>query len=261
MKYIINILIFSFLVAITSCQKNTDEGLNNPFSVTQLLISDTPSIDASLNIVSSNYENDETITQLDITGYFNKSKRGVSDIEKLVVGDTEIAEQSQGNGFYYKHYSGRDNSVQKKPIGEIVPFTIQSEFMGSFDANIYSPTPMIAEISDLVDGYASRSKGLEINWKQDTKGTKVAVIVTYEGNAYHNKDRGLPKEFISLYKVANDLDGKVYFTADELSKIPIGGRIRFFAGRATQKIINTQKNKKVVVTCLAHCFSDDYGLQ
>lgn len=259
-----NFLLFIFVFTILSCKKNTDDAQTvfSPVSIDQALLQNNLKVDGNISITSSNFEYNKTLSQIDIQGFFHDATGKNIKIDDMNMNGYTVLEQS--NGFYYQHFMGSSDDgkiATTRLIGKDIDVVFNSSILGNISTSVYAPQYVQSKIDNLFGGVVLKNEALSISWIPDNKGTKVAVIIFYNGKAYPNKGNNLPEETISTYKLLDDADGRVRFSAAELAKFPIGGSIRFFVGRATQNIVSTSTGKKVAITCLSHSFSDDYELK
>jgi hypothetical protein len=264
MKILNFLLSISIIALLPSCIKSSEDNSTKPepTSVVAALSKVTQKVDGNISIVSGNLEYSEFPAQIDIEGFFHNSDGNNVKIEELIIGNYSIKEQS--NGFYYKNFSSlkEDEKLAKdKLTAKNVSISLTSNALGNFNSEIYSPQFVKSKINNLVNGEIIKNNGLVISWIPDSKGSQLAVVVSYEGKAYPNRGTSLPQELITSYKLVDENTGSVKFTPEELAKFPINGSLRFSVGRATQKVFTTTTNKKVAVTCLSHCFSADYELK
>ena len=259
-----NFFFLMLLSTLFACKKNVEDAtkISNPLSIEQALLQKSIKVDGNISIANSNFEDNAVLSQIDVQGFFHDAVGNNVQVEELNINGYKINEQS--NGFYYQHFghsSDDDKAAISKLVGSDVGVVLNSDVLGKLDAKVYAPQYVKAKIDNLAEGVILKNEALSISWAPDTKGSKVAVILSYNGRAYPNKGNNLPEETISTYKIVDDSDSRVQFSAEELSKFPLSGSIRFFVGRATQNIVTTSNGKKVAITCISHSFSDDYELK
>lgn len=263
MKILNLLLSISTIALLSSCAKNNEDNAKpEPTSVIEALTKATQKVDGNISIINGNLEYSEFPAQIDIQGFFHNSDGNNIKVEDLNIENYSIKEQS--NGFYYKSFSSlneEEKLAKDKLTAKNISISLNSSALGNFNSEMYSPKFVKSKINNLVNGEIIRNNGLIISWIPDSNGSKIAVVVSYEGKTYPNKGTSLPQELITSYKLVDESTGSVKFTPDELAKFPINGSLRFSVGRATQKVFATTLNKKVAVTCLSHCFSADYELK
>ena len=263
-----NSILAILLIFAYSCKKGNESTPSNG-SATQtlfgLLTNKSVQTDGNLTLVANSLSfSDELVPNLDITGSFADKSKNVVKAEKFNVNGFDV--KGEPNLRYYRHFSSSTNpkdydNVATTLFGTDVNIIVSSEKFGNVSANIYTPLYVKLDLADIKNNEIVKSQGFTLKWNKDVgrlalRGAgdepKVGAAVIYHAGFSDNQSQNsLPVQNVSAFKTANDSDGQITFTPQELAQLPTNGYVIVYTGRANQQIATSTNGQTLAITSLA----------
>jgi hypothetical protein len=257
---------FVILSGLIACNKKNEQAAQPTASLGDLI--KTVKTDGNVVITSTSYSfSKNPVTQVDIEATLRDAQASPIKFEQASVSDIEL--KAIGTS-YQKNFNVITNQsdmarITENLFGKNLDVTLKSTQYGDVKTTILTPTVLKMELSNDKTGVINVADGLTIRWNPNNgferTANQVGVLVQYHAGFLSNQATNLPRNNLSVYKVANDSEGQVQFSPQELATLPRGGTVVVYSGRGQQVINTNDRGHSTAVTVLSHSSSSELVVQ
>ncbi|MEY4935779.1 MAG: hypothetical protein RIS64_2138 [Bacteroidota bacterium] len=276
MKLIPYFVLCFLIITTIACKKTGDTLVNQVVedkSLFNILSTKNVKTDGNISITAANMSFAGALPSSISIDAFCKDKNGnAAPLEKLQINQHIIPEET------YTHYTAYFNNnrnasdypaVVASLFGNNLNINLESKAFGNVITQLYSPSVLKMDLSDIQNDILLKRKGLTIKWDSDKilaqrspDAEQLGVAIVYHAGYQSNKiQTGLPTQNVTVFKFVNESTGQVTFTPAELAQLPDSGYGAAYLARANQTIVPSSTGQTIGITSFVMSSSQEIQFQ